>query len=293
MWEGDRPANWYPDPWASGRLRYWDGRAWTPHVCIPVLPESAVPTDPPTEPRTAAELSSADLAASGSDTTLDGTAAVLWRDLAGNRPGELVRARAGELRRAAPFRTVLARIAHVHTDERAFRIGAKGEEIVGRRLGRLGPAWQVLHSVQVGTKVGDIDHVVIGPGGVFTLNTKHRPGGRAWVGQRAIKINGKTVHYLQKSRIEATRAASLLSAACGFPVDVRAVIVIVTTRLDLAQQPEDVFVGGPRTVVRWLRKRPLVLTPRGVATVYEQARRDVTWQAARVGSPRRAGSEDR
>jgi hypothetical protein len=85
----------------------------------------------------------------------------------------------------------------------------------------------------------------------------------------------------------------LLSAACGFPVDVRAVIVIVTTRLDLAQQPEDVFVGGPRTVVRWLRKRPLVLTPRVVATIYEQARRDVTWQATRVGSPRRAGSEDR
>ena len=26
------PAGWYADPWYSGQQRYWDGRAWTPHV---------------------------------------------------------------------------------------------------------------------------------------------------------------------------------------------------------------------------------------------------------------------
>jgi hypothetical protein len=26
------PADWYPDPQGVGRLRYWDGRAWTEHV---------------------------------------------------------------------------------------------------------------------------------------------------------------------------------------------------------------------------------------------------------------------
>jgi uncharacterized protein YbjQ (UPF0145 family) len=30
---GDRPpANWYPDPSAPGKLRYWDGSRWTEHV---------------------------------------------------------------------------------------------------------------------------------------------------------------------------------------------------------------------------------------------------------------------
>ncbi|MDA8264219.1 MAG: NERD domain-containing protein [Actinomycetota bacterium] len=287
MGEADHPANWYADPWTPGRLRYWNGQTWTPHVCIPVPSGFENPTDLQSTALAVGEPLSPELAASETETALGAAADELWRDLGANRPGQLVRGQAEELRRAAPFRTMLARLAHVHTDERAFRIGAKGEEIVGRRLDRLGPAWHVLHSVYVGNNDADIDHVVIGPGGVFTINTKHHPGGRAWVGTWAIMINGQKVPYLRSSRFEATRAADLLSAACGFPVKVQAAIVIITTRFALKQQPEGVFVGGPRSVARWIEKRPLVLAPDKVADIYEHARRDTTWRPARARSSKR------
>lgn len=61
-----------------------------------------------------------------------------WVDLALNRPGEAARARAVELRQAAPVRTTLARFLGVHTDERAWRIGADGEESIARELAKLG-----------------------------------------------------------------------------------------------------------------------------------------------------------
>ena len=35
------------------------------------------------------------------------------------------------------MRTLFARVLGVHTDERAFRVGAKGERLVGQQLDRL------------------------------------------------------------------------------------------------------------------------------------------------------------
>lgn len=53
--------------------------------------------------------------------------------------------------------------------------GAKGEEHVGALLDGLAQrGWRVLHDASLGR--GDIDHVVIGPPGIFTVETKSHPG---------------------------------------------------------------------------------------------------------------------
>jgi hypothetical protein len=57
--------------------------------------------------------------------------------------------------------------------------GALGEIAVGQILERLGPEWTILHAVPVGGGAFDIDHVLIGPAGVFTLNTKNHAGQHA------------------------------------------------------------------------------------------------------------------
>jgi len=138
-------------------------------------------------------------------------------DLALNRPGRAARDQAVAHRRAAPVRTVVARVLGIHTDERAWRIGADGEEAVAAPLGA---GWRVLHAVPVGERGSDIDHVVIGRAGVFIVNAKHRPRARVWVGGETFMVNGHRQPYVRNSRHEATRASRLLTAAGGFPLSV-------------------------------------------------------------------------
>ncbi|MGA5029945.1 nuclease-related domain-containing protein [Streptomyces cellulosae] len=44
--------------------------------------------------------------------------------------------------------------------------GSRAEPLLGSQ------GWRALHSIPLANKV-DIDHLLIGPGGVFSINTKH------------------------------------------------------------------------------------------------------------------------
>jgi hypothetical protein len=82
-------------------------------------------------------------------------------DLATNRPGASVRARADRqlnaMRSRSRFGTAIARVFDVKTDERAWRKGVEGEEAVGLLLERRSKdGWQVLHSLPIGDNGGDI-----------------------------------------------------------------------------------------------------------------------------------------
>jgi Nuclease-related domain len=53
--------------------------------------------------------------------------------------------------------------------------GARGEEHVGQLLEGLSErGWHVVHDASFGR--GNVDHILIGPGGVFTVETKSHPG---------------------------------------------------------------------------------------------------------------------
>lgn len=79
------------------------------------------------------------------------------------------------------FRRFIDRVFDRRTEERAWRRGAQGEEEVARRLAELPEdQWTVLHDLPLGACGANLDHLVIGPGGVFALNAKHLTG-RVWV----------------------------------------------------------------------------------------------------------------
>lgn len=201
------------------------------------------------------------------------------RDLVANVAGAAVRAKRNEVNAQAPVLNLFARVLGVKTEERSWRVGAKGEEKVAAELARLGDSWHRLHAVEVGERGSDIDHVVIGPPGVFTLNTKRHPHGKAWVGERAIMINGQRTDYLRNSRFESKRAAELLSRACGCNVVVTPMIVFVDLDVfNVKQLPSDVHVTTRKRLHDWFRSLPPTLAPGDVEMIFTQARLSTTWQ---------------
>jgi hypothetical protein len=64
---------------------------------------------------------------------------------------------------------------NLRRDFAAWSQGAEGEEVVGKILeGLVEEGWCVIHDVSFGR--GNIDHIVVGPGGIFTIETKSRRG---------------------------------------------------------------------------------------------------------------------
>jgi len=200
-----------------------------------------------------------------------------WTDLANVAAGHKVDVRAAVLRAEAPIRTLIARFLGVHTDERAWRRGGEGERAVAKVLARLGPAWHILHSIQVSESGTDVDHLVIGPGGVFSINTKNHLGKKVWVAGGTFMVNGQRQTYVAASRSEAKKASRLLTTAYGSPVSVIGVIAILADSLVVKEQPRDAYVIGRRRLADWLRAQPRRLDESESQAIFDIARRSTTW----------------
>ncbi len=84
--------------------------------------------------------------------------------------------------------------------------------------------------------------------------------------------------YIRNSRHEASRAGRLLTAACGTPVPVRGVVVLVgVDALTIKAEPTDVAVVSRRRLAEWLRSRPTVLRDEETERIHMAARRSSTW----------------
>lgn len=174
----------------------------SPTTHSPTSPVSTTSTSTPTDTTALAH------AASAPDGALE--------DVAPTRPSALRRFFAWLLG-TNPVST--GRTSPVHPAQ-SWLVGAAGERQVAEvllSLTRSDPLWQSIHSVPVGTRGSDIDHVVLGPGGIFTINTKHHPRGKVWVGGDVTPVNGVARPYVRSSRHEAARASRLLSTAAASP----------------------------------------------------------------------------
>lgn len=161
--------------------------------------------------------------------------------------------------------------------------GVLGERRVASILADLGPEWTVLHSVPVGAGTSDIDHVVVGPPGVFTINTKFSPGKDVWVAGRGMYVGGSRQAYTVNAIHEARRASTYLSRASGLTVPVTGIVVFV----DPGRMTYKAPAGGEHDdpVVQVLNSARLLDTLRGrtefsadhVAKIANAASAPETW----------------
>lgn len=126
----------------------------------------------------------------------------------------------------------------------AFFKGAAGEEIVARELARLPAGFHVFHSLDMGGGLlmwrrGDIDHVVVGPTGVFAIETKNWRGKVALVSGRLL-VDGLAPRRAPLEQVRQAVAALQSRLGRGGIYDVAVVPVVCFTgdSLEAASQTE-------------------------------------------------------
>jgi hypothetical protein len=156
-------------------------------------------------------------------------------------------------------------------DAVAWRRGAVGERRTARLLAALERhGWAVLHDLALPDSQANIDHLVIGPGGVFVIDSKQYRGrlkldssGRLWHGRYPLTPTLRAVEF------EADQAARVLA-------DPQVVVPIVAVHG--AQVPwgkavvDGVPVAPARRLPSMLRALPAVLGPERVAGLADRAR---------------------
>lgn len=196
--------------------------------------------------------------------------------LARNRPGDAVRRKIRELQPNA-VRRVVDRWSR-DSEIRSWADGLVGERVTGRRLNRLRRhGWFTLHAVQWASGT-DIDHLAIGPAGVFTINSKRHKGKVVWYGDYAITVNGASTRHVAASQAEARRASQALSRHCGFAVSVRPVISVVhAAKVTVKSAAPPVLVLPAGDLDRVLSGLTPTLPQHQVVRIYEVARDPRTW----------------
>jgi hypothetical protein len=157
-------------------------------------------------------------------------------------------------------------------DAVAWRRGAAGERRTARLLGPLErQGWAVLHDLAVPGSRANIDHLAIGSGGVFVIDSKQYRGrlqfdssGRLWHGHYPLAPALRAVSF------EADQAAQVLTDP--------GVVVVPIVAVHGAQVPwgKVVMDGVPilpaRRLPSMLRALPVVLGTERIAVLADQAR---------------------
>jgi hypothetical protein len=142
----------------------------------------------------------------------------------------------------------------------------------------------VAHEVPVGVGGSRVQHILIGPAGVFTLCLHNHAGSEVWVSSQGFTAGLVNHSHIRDAEFAADLASMLLSDAVDFPVNVIPCVVVLDSRtLTIAKAPRRVAVLTPRQLPLWLAQLPAVLTPHEVALLGMYSEERSTWREEPCG----------
>lgn len=157
---------------------------------------------------------------------------------------------------------------------KALQLARNGERIVGQYLEELRTAgYQAFHDV-VGPGF-NVDHVIVGPGGVFAVETKtySKPAGE----QAKVIFDGKrltaggfepTRDPIAQAHAQATWLRELAKATTGREVGVFPVLLFPGWYCEQSRESKrDIWVLNPKSLGAFLKHEPVRLTPEDVSMI--------------------------
>ena len=163
---------------------------------------------------------------------------------------------------------------------------ALAEIAVGLALTELPREWIVFHSLPVGEWGADVDHLVIGPGGVFALHSERQARKAVQVAGRSVVVGAHKIPYVREAEYEAGSLTALLSERMPRATSVHGVVVLVDTKsVTVKTQPSRVKVIEAPELCTWLQGLPAVLGPLDRLEIASFVENPVLWQALDIVEP--------
>ena len=178
----------------------------------------------------------------------------------------------------------VSRLLPIRKKSRLLKLGRDGERAVGQFLERsraLG--YHVYHDLLF--EEGNIDHVLVGPGGVFTIETKtwSKPSrGRPVIkydgGAESLTKDGLDVSApLIQAKAQANAVRGLISEYSSNSLYVRPVVVFPGWYIESRRtRPIDVWVLEPKALLKWVENAPSMLTDEEIGAVRQILDRHVS-----------------
>jgi preprotein translocase subunit SecG len=143
-----------------------------------------------------------------------------------------------------------------------WSLGAEGEETVATHLSLLGYPYRVIHDVVLPGMTGNIDHIVLGPNGVFVIETKNNNGfiscnGDLWtqrkVGQRGTPYLGRIGCPSKQAKRYAIFLRSFIQDKLDRIIYVNCAVVFTNRRATLRVYNPTVPVLRPNELCRLIK----------------------------------------